>query len=264
MYFAATQQWARAKEHLQECERLAAGKPGMRWLVNAFLQASRRNEELRKRLLDDAAALANAADAETRANDHYLAEHLFNQGQQVLQTNEQLMLLDKVQAIAERQPPQLQAVKGWKSRRVSPLIQAGQFDKALPLSKAFAVDYPRDQGLQYQYAQNGGEFRRLPRGVCLGSTASSQRSGSRAKSTLLPGLFVQFLQQQGRYREMADYLAKWLERNPELESPYGQYLMALVRSNSAAKAEALAAQWLREAMAPGNRPALPRLGLTQR
>ena len=255
MHFAATQQWARAKEHLQECERLAGGKPGMRWLANAFLQASRRHEELRQRLLEDAAALANAADAETRANDHFLAEHLFGQAQQVLQTNEKLILHDKLQAIAERQPPNLEAVKAWKSRRVTLLLQAGEFDKALPLSKAFAVDYPRDQGLQYQYAQNLASSGDYPAAYAWLSHALEAKWEPGDESSLR-GLFVQFLEQQRRYREMADYLAAWIARNLESDSPYGQYLMALVRSNSAAKAEALAAQWLRDAMVPGELPRL--------
>src|SRR5262249_8664707 len=97
LYFSATQQWERALDHLRECEKLAAGRTGMRWLRDAFLLAGRRPDELRKRLLDEAAALAATADADARANDHFLAEHLFSQAAQVLQTNESLTLSDTLQ-----------------------------------------------------------------------------------------------------------------------------------------------------------------------
>ena len=255
LYFAATQQWARALEHLQECEGLAAGKPGMRWLRNAFLLASRKHEELRKRLLDEASALAGATDADTLANDYFLSEHLFGLAQQVLQTNETLGLADSLEKLYQRQPAQVQAVKTWRSRRVSLLQQAGQADKALPLAKALAVDYPRDSYLQYLYAQalaGTGDYEAAY--AWLNGVLVPEAKWERNEEESLRSLFAGFLEQQGRYRELADYLAAWIKRNPESDQPYGQYLMALVRSNQAKKAEALVAQWLRDGQVTGELP----------
>ena len=63
--------------------------------------------------------------------------------------------------------------------------------------------------------------------------------------------FADLLQQQGRYRELTDYLAGWIKRNPESPNPYARYLTTLVRSNQADQAETLAAQWLRDAQVDG-------------
>ena len=154
LHFAASQQWTRARQHYEECERLAGGKPGMRWLRNAFLLASRRHEELRKSLLEEAAGLAKAADRENVANDWFLAEQLIGQAQQVLAANESLGILDRLQKLSEQQPAHVQALKTWNSRRHSLLQQAGQSDKALSLLKSMAADYPHDHNIQWQYAQN--------------------------------------------------------------------------------------------------------------
>ncbi len=256
LYFGATQQWARALEHLTEAERLATGKVGMRWLRDSFLLASRRHDELRKRVLDEAAALAATTDADTRANDYFLAEHLGNQADQVLQTDERLALSDTLQKVYERQPAHLFAVKTWRSRRVSLFEQAGQADKALQLAKELAIDFPRDYYLQYRYAQalvTNGDY--VAAYAWLDRVLVPTAKWEPSEEDTLRGQYAQFLRQQGRYRELADYLAKWLERNPESESPYGQYLSALVRSNQAARAEELAAQWLREARVEGELPA---------
>ncbi len=262
LYFGTTQQWARALEHFTECERLAAGKVGIRWLRDSFLLASRRHDELRKRLLEEATALAATTDVDTRANDYFLAENLGGQADQVLQTNERLALSDKLQKVYERQPTHLFAVKTWRIRRVSLVEQAGQTDKALQLAKELAVDYPRDYYLQYRYAQalvNTGDY---PSAYAwLDRVLVPTAKWDPSEEDALRGQYAQLLRQQGRYGELAAYLADWLKRNPEGEPPYSQYLSALVRSNQAARAETLAAQWLREARVEGElqAPVAPRL-----
>ena len=47
MHFARSGQWDRAMEHLAAAEKLADGKPGVRWLRYAVMKAARRNEELK-------------------------------------------------------------------------------------------------------------------------------------------------------------------------------------------------------------------------
>ena len=255
LHFAATQQWARAREHFEKCEGLAAGKQGTCWLRYAFHFASRRHEELRKRLLDEAVKLSGTTDAETLANDYFLAEFLVGQGQQVLQTNETLALSDSMEKIYRRQPAQLEAVKTWRSRRVGLMQQAEQFDKALLLSKELAVDYPRDVSLQYQYAQylaSAGEYEAAY--AWINRVLVPEAKWEPGQEEYLRGLFAALLQQQSRYRELADYLADSIKRNAEFEHTYGQYLSALVRSNQAEKAESLVALWLREAQVQGELP----------
>jgi predicted Zn-dependent protease len=256
LHFAASQQWTRALEQFGECERLAAGKPGLRWLRDAFLFASRRHEELRKRYLEEAVALAGATDAEVVANEYFLAEYLFGQGQQVLQTNESLALLDDLQKIYQRQPAQLYAAQWWRRRRVSLLQQAGQEDKALTLSKALAVDYPRDQTLQVAYAYslaNSGDYEAAY--AWLNRVLAAEAKWSPEEEEALRGQYADMLQQQSRFREQAEYLADMLKKSaPQYDQRYGQYLTALVRSNQLDKAEKVAEQWLREGQVNGELP----------
>ncbi|HUR54841.1 MAG TPA: VIT and VWA domain-containing protein, partial [Gemmataceae bacterium] len=247
LHFAATQQWARAREHVEACEKLAAGKSGMRWLSSAFLLASRRHEELRKRILEDAAALAATADPDALANDYFLAEYLFGQAQQVCQANEQLAVMDQLRKSYDRQPAQLHAVKTWRLRRVSLLQSTGQPDKALAAMKDIAADFPRDSSIQYQYAQhlaNAGAYAAAYAWI----TRTLESKWDRRQEVSLRDLFAGLLYQQGRYRELADYLTESIKLDTESEHAHTFYLSALVRSNQAARAETLAAEWIRAAL----------------
>ncbi|MCE9564870.1 MAG: hypothetical protein K8U57_22780 [Planctomycetes bacterium] len=262
MHFAATQQWARALEHFQECERLAPGKVGMQWLRDAFLFASRRHEELRKRYLERGATLATTTDADLLANDRFLAEFILNQAQQVLETNEMIGLSNTLQKLYQRQPVHLHAMLSWRLRRVDFFQQAGQSEKATGLLKELAIEYPREYSLQYRYAQSLASSGDYPAAdAWLNRVLVPEAKWEAYEEEYLRGLFANFLQQQGRYRDLANYLANWFKQNPDSSQSYAQYLAALVRSNQAEKAETLTAQWLREAQVPGelSRPAAARL-----
>ncbi|HEY1189503.1 MAG TPA: VIT domain-containing protein, partial [Gemmata sp.] len=253
LHFAATQQWARALEHFQEAETLAAGKAGLKWLRDSFLLASRRHDELRTRLIAGAAALVETQDTDARANDFFLAEHLAGSAAGVLQTNERLALDDALRKVYERQPAHVGAVKAWRARRVALVEQSGQVDKALALAKELATDYPRDHTLQYSYAQSlaisgdyAAAFAWLDR--VLVPAAEWDRPDH---ETSLRELYANLLRQQGRFRELVVHLAEWMKAKPDSVVPFAQYLGALVRSNQSAKAEELAAEWMREALVPG-------------
>lgn len=253
LHFAATQQWARALEHLQELEKLAPGKVGVRWLRDAFLFTSRRHEELRTRLLAESTALAATNDPDTKANDYVLAEHIDSYAAQVLQTDERLALNDRLLKIYERQPAHLEAVKNWRGRRVSMLTQVGRTDQALALAKELATEYPRDHSAQYQYVQmlagNGdyaAAYAWLDRAL-----AQVARWEQPYHEDALRSQHAGLLQQQGRFGDLADYLSAWIKRNPESEQTYAQYLSALVRSNRSVRAEEVVAQWMREAQVEG-------------
>jgi Flp pilus assembly protein TadD len=250
LHFASTQQWTRAREHLEACERLAAGKSGMRWLTNEFLHAGRRQEELRTRYLDDAAALVAAADPDVRANDDFLAGFLLQQAYQILLPNETLALADAVEPVYRRQPARLQAVKKWRGWRVGYLQQADQPDKALALAKELAVEYPRDLDSQYRYAQHLATSGDYAGAYAWLNRVLADTSWEPAAAASLRGLFAGSLETQGRFRELAAYCADWRNRTPD-DAPDARYLSALVRCDRADEAEALARQWMRDAQVPG-------------
>lgn len=269
VHFGETQQWTRAREHFDAAEKLAAGKVGFRWLRDTFQLASRRHDELRKRLLAEATALAGTTDADALANDRYLANYLTNRGDDVLEANEQLALSDALRKVAERQPAHAHAMKAWRSHRVGLLERTGQRDAALALLKALATDYPRDAWLQTRYARGLAAAGDHPAAYAwltrvLGPDANSRfqppAGGNRAvewtpeEELQLRELFAEFLEHQGRFRDLAEFLAEWLKRDPVSAQPYARYLFALLRTDQTDAAEKLVGTWLRDGQIPGDLP----------
>ncbi|MDY3561130.1 VIT domain-containing protein [Gemmata sp. JC673] len=256
LHFAATQQWDRAAPHLHELEKLAPGKVGVRWLKDAFLLASRRHEELRQRLLAEAAALVATDDPDTRANDYALAEHLISTAVQMLQADERLALNDRLLKVYGRQPAHLVAVKSWRNRRLGLLEETRQADQARVLAKEIATDYPRDHSAQYRYVQmlaGSGDYAAAYAWLDRVLAPEVKWDHPQYEYTLRQQ-YADLLRQQGRYRDLAEYLGAWVERSPESESPYARYLSALVWSSRSERSEALTAQWMREAQKEGELP----------
>jgi predicted Zn-dependent protease len=249
-HFAAAQQWARAATHLRECERLAAGKPGLHFLRNEFLQVSRRHEELRKRLLEDTGRLAKAEPA--LPEERTLVDHLLTQAGQVLEANERLALLDQLRPVFARQPAYRHALRHWTQQRLAGLHQTGQAEEALRLQKQLATDFPHDVSLQQQYAQAlaaAGDYAAAY--AWLERALAGQTRWLPDEEESLRGTHASLLENHGRYADLAEFLAAWVKKDPESSSPYSQYLSALVRSNQLDRANDLIAQWLREGQAPG-------------
>ena len=132
------------------------------------------------------------------------------------------------------------------------LEQAEQPAQARQLAKELATDFPRDYYPQYRYAQvlaNAGDY---PAAYAWLARVLEAKWEPGEEETLR-SQYASLLRGQGRYRELADFLAAWVKRNPESNSPYAQYLSALVRSDRAAQAEELVTQWIRAALVAGER-----------
>ncbi len=242
LHFHASQQWDKVLDHLQRAEKAAQGKPGLRWLRAAILNDSRRHDELRLWQLQEAARVAKDAGAEA----YFLAGHLLDTSARVLQHAESLALLDALRPTHDKQPPHLQARKHWLLHRLAHLAS----DEAAKLRKQLADDHPRDVALQRDHAQAlaaagdyAGAYAWLTR--ALGKDAKWNDGEEAALLTAYAAL----LEQQGRYADLADYLAAWVERGPANLSAYAQLLRALVLTDQPQKAEAFALRWLQEAHA---------------
>jgi tetratricopeptide (TPR) repeat protein len=248
LHFHQSQQWTRVLDHLQQAEKLAAGKPGIRWLRSELLNDSRRHEELRQRYQEDARRIANGEPADA----YFLAQHILRQSAQVLQANEMLALLDTLKPLYEKQPPHLQAGKRWLNQRVSYLNQAGRTDEALKLQKQLATDYPRDHYVQQQYAQALASAGDYPAAYAwLTRVLVKEAKWDAGEEESLRGTYAGFLQQQGRFAELVKYLADWVERNPPGRTAYDQYLTALIKADQIEKADALVVGWLKDAQVVG-------------
>lgn len=249
LHFAGSQQWTRVLEQLATCEKLAAGNPGMRWVRDGVLYVARRHEELKNRTMTEADRLAKAAPSSS-GDDHALAQHLLNHGGSVLPAQERLLLHDILRPIYERQPRHTQAMKGWLQLQANNLYGASRQDDARALQQRLATEYPRDYSVQQNYAstlfsagQHDAAYAWLKRVLVKESRWNTHEEES------LRSTYANFLQQQGRYPDLVGFLADWLKTNPESQSPYQQYLGALVRADQVEKANATIAQWLKHAMA---------------
>jgi predicted Zn-dependent protease len=259
-YFAATQQWTKVQEHLEAAEKLAAGKQGMRWVRNAVLNMSRRREELKTRITDEAARLAKAPAGE---NDLFLANHLLGQSANILEANEMLRLLDALKPVFDRQPAFTLATKQWRQQRVNYWNQTGQAQEAMKLLGQLAADYPRDYSLQQQYANalaGVGEHEAALK--LLEELLNGKTEWLPYEADSLCGAYSQLMQNQGRWNALHQFLTKWIERSPESTSHYQQYLSVMVRLDKETEAGALAARWLKEGQVEGKLPpaAAARLG----
>jgi predicted Zn-dependent protease len=258
LHFAQRQRWARAEEYLRQCEKLAAGKAGMRWLRDAFWQASRRHEELRKRSLAEAEMLARSAAGAEVSQELFLAEQLMGQARSLFEANETLKMLDVLRPVYDRQAAFLQGGKSWRRLRLGVLQRAGQSDLARSVAKQLALDYPHDYTAQQEYAQalfQAGDYTSGYAWIDR-TLADKNVQWETQERDALRDLRLQHLELQGRFRELADYLAPLLKQSPEPENywVYERYLSALIRGDQVDKAETIMKQWLKEGQVGGNVP----------
>ena len=247
-HFLHSQQWTRVLDHLQQAEKIAADKPGLRWLRSVLLYDSRHHEDLRKRRLEDASRLSKAESAD----GYFLAEYIVGQSANVLEANEMLTLLDTLKPLYDKQPVQVQARKRWKGLRVNYLTQTGRTDEALRSQKQMATDFPRDYSVQQQYAQALAATGDFPAAYAwLTRVLVKEAKLFDYEEDALRYAYTNLLQQQGRDADLIKYLLAWVEQNPAGRSAYEQYLSAFIKADQIDKADALALRWLKDAQIAG-------------
>jgi len=251
LHFARSQQWQRVLKHLDEAERLAERKPGMRWARSAVLNQCRRREELKERITREAVKLA-ALPAAGRGNDLFLANYLIGQSNGILEANEMFALFDALRPVFERQPAHLHGLKTWKEHQIGHLQQAGRTDDELRVQKELAEGYPRDCDLQRQYAHaltRTGEYNAAY--AWLERALQSTDRWLPAEEEAIHVTYTDLLQQQGRWTEMVDYLAGWVADDPPTTAAYGRYLAGLIRTDRIDEADTLIAKWIADGQVPG-------------
>ncbi|MGD0384415.1 MAG: hypothetical protein ABSA77_12915, partial [Thermoguttaceae bacterium] len=250
--FARIQQWSRAQEYLEKAEKLSDGKPGVRWIRNAFLNVSRRREELKQNTMAEAEKLAKTSLAGNSISDElFLTNHLIGQSSGILEANEILALLDILRPVFERQPPYLLGLKQWNQQRVGYLQQTGRSDEWLALQKQLAREYLHDSNLQYQYAQSlagSGDIESAYAWITRSLTDEARWLPQ--EEEMLRNCYCQLLEQEGRYPDLVDYLAEWMKQNPSSMMVYQRYLSALVKSGRTDYANETIDKWLKEGRTP--------------
>ena len=251
-HFAGYQQWAKAGEHLDAIEKLAAGKPGVRWLRTVFLQASRRGEELRVRLLAEADKVPALSTGDRLA----VAEFLHNQAQAALAPNEVLALIDRLAPVYSDLPKGDYLRQRWQHNRAYALSNAGRADEALALWKEIAVEHPLDSSAQSQYANalfNRGDHEEAL--AWLRKQFGPELKHERGTADWLRGQYADWLERLGRFPDLIAFTHDWTKQVPETDYGYQRHLSALVRGGEAEKAASLVAAWLKDAQVTGDVPA---------
>ena len=252
LHFERSQQWARVMDHWQRAEQSAAAKPGLRWVRYALLNVSRRREELRTRAMEEAAELADTpAAASLRLDDQlFLAEHLMGQSGRK-RGQRDVGFAGRTQAGHRARPgPRLRHEDLARSPRRLPAIDrpVGQVPRPAPaIGRAVPARLQRPAAVRPRLA-DARDY-----DAAYAWIAKVVAAGARwlpYEEELLRNVVSDFMRQQGRYPELVDYLAGWLKLNPESESPYRQYLGALVFSDRLEEADSTAARWLAEGQTP--------------
>ena len=103
LHDSQSQQWDDLITQLGEAEKLAAGKPGVRWLRTLAYATMRRNDEARLRLLDEAKRLAAASKPKGAApqDAKFLADFILDQSQSVASPAELLAVLNVLKPVYE-------------------------------------------------------------------------------------------------------------------------------------------------------------------
>src|SRR5262249_51538435 len=141
LHYASIQQWTKAREHLTVIEK-RTDKPAKRWLRDAILHLSRRNDELLQRHREEAGQLAESKLPANAAS--FLAQFLYSRTSQYMHPAEMLPLLDKLEPVHRRQPERLHAMRDWTRKRAAGLANLGRIAESRELMKNLATQYPRD------------------------------------------------------------------------------------------------------------------------
>jgi Flp pilus assembly protein TadD len=259
VHFARSQQWTRAMQHLEAAEKIAAGKPGMRWIRDVVLKESRRREELKGRLLDEAAKIAKpqAGEAKQQAasDELFLADYLYNtEASEILEKNEMLELLDAIKPVYSRQDDQLHAMKRWQKLHINMLRNVERPDEALPLHAKLAAAYPHDYDLQLEYAHYLWESGEHEAAMDWMKQAIESVKWLPYEAESIRNILGQKMRADGLYPEFLDYMTQWCRKDPDSAQPYSEYLDALIHMDRLEDANKLAASWLKEAQISGKLP----------
>ena len=260
-------------KHVDAAEKLAADKPGVRWLRTVLLATIRRNEEARQRLIDEAQRLVpNATQDEV-----FLAEFILGQANSVSASPEFYALHQSLKPVyarllAERIPEipvrwtdegaeqrmregMAQRIIGlWNEREASSLEQLGRSEDALKMRRAIAESTPWNAYAQQVYTQRLETAGQLEEAHAWLRQKLARPERTSYDDDLLRTTVADLFRKQGKWDELLKWTTDWIGRNSETTSYYSAYahhLAALVFNDHIDDACALADQWLQEGRVEG-------------
>ena len=245
MHFGASQQWDKAFEHFAEVEKLVGGKEALKWLYDQLLSQSRRTQELQVRMTARAKELVSSA----TADEYFLVRLVDGLARVTLHGNELMELMEILKPAFLRAPEHVQGDRVWRMDHFYLLQQVGRQDEAFKELEALAQEYPHAFDVQNSYVYQlsyVGEFDKAY--AWLDRLIEKEGPWERYCEESLRTQYTSFLDQQGRFEELEEYLEKWLSLEPEGATAYQQYLSVLVRLGRVKDADSLVERWLKLAL----------------
>ncbi len=267
LYNAELQQWDEMWKHVEAVEKLAAGKPGVRWLRTQLLVTIRRNEEARQRLLEEVKQLV----ARPQPDELYLAELVLGHAYGLTGWPEFLEIVQPLQPVYERpiivdgMPlPNLEIIQSWNERLIQCLDALGRHEESLALRRGRATAAPWNLQWQMDYSQRLGTA-----GQFVAAHAWLRQEIARPERTAdedesLRSAVAELFRQQFQWAELLKWTTEWIAKNPESmnhNSAYVQHFAALICNDKLDEAYTLADQWLKEACVAGKLSKLQRARL---
>ncbi len=268
LHNATLQQWDEMWKQVEAVEKLAADKPGVRWLRTILLATIRRNEEARQRLLTEAKQLA----AKQRQDETFLAQFILGQAYSLMGWPEYFEFVQLFEAAVANQPegasPRFRdgetpedkpgASAPWlmfQEARLQCLDALSRHEEALALRKSLVEKSPWHLHWQTDFAH------RLARaGQVDAAFAWLQKELDRPierdihEDETLRSAVCELYRGQGRWTDLLKFTTEWIAKKPESQSynsAYAQHLSALVFNDQVDAANTLVEQWFREARIAG-------------
>jgi tetratricopeptide (TPR) repeat protein len=243
-----TQDWKVVLEQLAQMEKLARNKPALAWIRAEVLTAARKNDDVRKLMIEQADRIVT----EQPTNEFFLAEYLLGKTSQVADQNEVLRLLERVRPLFERQPEVAIGPLRWEIRYTQALRSLQRRAELLPRQHALATTMLWDLSLQNSYARdlaNSGDYDAARAWLKQELDRDVERSESEIRQ--LRTMVVTLLREQGRADELVAFFEEWVATNPKYQDTYSQYLYAYIMADRTRDADALARKWLKEGRLEG-------------
>ncbi|MEX2287409.1 MAG: VIT domain-containing protein [Planctomycetaceae bacterium] len=248
LFNAQLQQWDELWKQVDAAEKLAADKPGVRWMRTMILAAIRRNNEARQRLLDEAQTLV----ANKQQDELFLAQFILNQANNLTGSSEFLEIVELLKPVYERQPAELEAIPRWQDRLVQCYDGMNRREDALALRRTLAETTPWNIYWQMDLASRlaqAGQFDAAK--AWLQKEIDRPVEGPPYEYDTLRAALADLCRQQTRWDDLLAITTQWIARNPVDQSAYSQHLSALVFNDQLDAANALAEQWMTEARIEG-------------
>jgi predicted Zn-dependent protease len=246
------QQWDRALEHLHSMEAMVTDKPGFMWIRHAVLQAARRQEDLRKLLMQEATELVASSKQLDRQLDFCQTQRLQNDARGVMDPQGRMLLLSALEPVIQAVLPADEARQYLLEGRADLLKEAGDRERLLSCLKELADEVTDRFWARSRLIDQLLEDRDTEAAVnYLKQWADSSAGKNDGVWDDVWEQWADVYRSQERYPELVEHLASWVAKDPVDWDVYGEYLAALVKTDQSERADQLARQWLADGCQPG-------------